>query len=522
MMREENQNTLLDRYNEHTRVLTTAANNGKDQKPSTVDQSFTIPSLRKLRARLREAEKYVGVQDPKRTLEIAQEVLPYAILLEEYSLQVDTLIMYFYGYYGVGDFDNAWKYVKQIEMIIERYIEFDELKTFYLVEVLWHKGILLHATNNISVGIEVLEYALSICPPDHKRYDRLFNDQAFLYAGQGKHDKAIEILYELIERLQAKGDLGDLLLISYIRIADSYGGIKNNEKARYFSQKGLEMVAQGIGHNRHECALFTILAAADFTDGEFEAALQKYQKALTLLNEFDEIGHHAELRSRISACLINLGRYDEVKEHLTSAYDMAMQLDIPVLSANVELTFAELHKHVGNKDQAVEAYKRAENYLNDNYPEMKAEIYYNLSKLHEECEEYKEAYRCYQQAVKWEESYRGPEVQQSVSNIELKHRLQVKLQEENSQLKGYTDWKDFSNQFEKMYPQFFTALSQRSMHLTPTEMKICALLRLNLSSKDIASMLAISVNTANTHRRSIRRKLNLNGDENLTAYLVLI
>ncbi len=83
-------------------------------------------------------------------------------------------------------------------------------------------------------------------------------------------------------------------------------------------------------------------------------------------------------------------------------------------------------------------------------------------------------------------------------------------------------WKLFDRQFRELHHDFVRALSLRCPSLTPMELKICALLRMSMSSKDIAGTLTTSVFTVNTHRRNIRNKLELPDHANLSTYLAAI
>jgi FixJ family two-component response regulator len=63
-------------------------------------------------------------------------------------------------------------------------------------------------------------------------------------------------------------------------------------------------------------------------------------------------------------------------------------------------------------------------------------------------------------------------------------------------------------------------LTQLAGSLTPTELRICRLIRREMTSKEIAQAEGISPETVETHRRNIRRKLKLANEQvNLTAYL---
>jgi DNA-binding CsgD family transcriptional regulator len=56
--------------------------------------------------------------------------------------------------------------------------------------------------------------------------------------------------------------------------------------------------------------------------------------------------------------------------------------------------------------------------------------------------------------------------------------------------------------------------------LTPNEKKICAFLRLNMSTKDIAAITHQSVHSLNVARTRLRKKLGIDGtDENLVNFL---
>jgi len=67
---------------------------------------------------------------------------------------------------------------------------------------------------------------------------------------------------------------------------------------------------------------------------------------------------------------------------------------------------------------------------------------------------------------------------------------------------------------------FMNQLAQRFASLTPSETRICQLLRRGQSSKDIAKVEGISPDTVDTHRRNIRKKLNIASEQvNLVTFL---
>lgn len=74
------------------------------------------------------------------------------------------------------------------------------------------------------------------------------------------------------------------------------------------------------------------------------------------------------------------------------------------------------------------------------------------------------------------------------------------------------------NKIEALNTNFFFSLSQKHPNLTEKDKRLCALLKLNLSSKEISSINNISERSVVTARYRLRKKLGLNSDENLNSY----
>jgi tetratricopeptide (TPR) repeat protein len=79
--------------------------------------------------------------------------------------------------------------------------------------------------------------------------------------------------------------------------------------------------------------------------------------------------------------------------------------------------------------------------------------------------------------------------------------------------------KEFEIQFNKLHSEFYSKLSEQFPQLSPKEKKLCALLRLNMTSKEIASITLTGENSINVARSRLRLKLGLKRDQNLINYL---
>ena len=82
------------------------------------------------------------------------------------------------------------------------------------------------------------------------------------------------------------------------------------------------------------------------------------------------------------------------------------------------------------------------------------------------------------------------------------------------------DWAQFAQHFDQVHSEFLRRLRDSYPELTPRDQKLCAYLRMNLSSKEIAPLLNISVRGVEISRYRLRKKLNLDTEVNLTDFLL--
>jgi tetratricopeptide (TPR) repeat protein/DNA-binding CsgD family transcriptional regulator len=79
---------------------------------------------------------------------------------------------------------------------------------------------------------------------------------------------------------------------------------------------------------------------------------------------------------------------------------------------------------------------------------------------------------------------------------------------------------EFETRFTGVYEEFFEKLNRLGPEITPTELKICALMRLNLSTKEIAVLTNRTIGTIDNIRSSIRKKLKIDEQESLQHFLM--
>lgn len=82
------------------------------------------------------------------------------------------------------------------------------------------------------------------------------------------------------------------------------------------------------------------------------------------------------------------------------------------------------------------------------------------------------------------------------------------------------DWQVFEANFNQLHDQFFKRLKDQYPELTPGDLRLAAYLKMNLSSKEIAPLLNISLRGVENKRYRLRLKMGLGSDVNLTEYLM--
>jgi ligand-binding sensor domain-containing protein len=82
------------------------------------------------------------------------------------------------------------------------------------------------------------------------------------------------------------------------------------------------------------------------------------------------------------------------------------------------------------------------------------------------------------------------------------------------------NWKILETHFSNVHEEFLTRLKTEYPHISPAELRLCACLRMNISTKDIAGLLNLSVRGIEASRYRLRKTLNLDRSENLTDFIL--
>ncbi len=137
-----------------------------------------------------------------------------------------------------------------------------------------------------------------------------------------------------------------------------------------------------------------------------------------------------------------------------------------------------------------------------------------------------------QQELEFKESQLSAMTLQMLQKNELMQELKNRMEEDKTSSKDPVlnkiinkgmsqdkEWTDFNIYFESINQHFYTRLKQAYHDISPNDLKICALIKLRLSIKEMASILNISPDSVKTARYRLRKRLGMNTEDNLTDFI---
>ena len=110
------------------------------------------------------------------------------------------------------------------------------------------------------------------------------------------------------------------------------------------------------------------------------------------------------------------------------------------------------------------------------------------------------------------------EINQLINNNSNREKIKKYLKSIDYENNNF-NWNEFDIYFKETHKSFFDNLIEKYPELTTNELRICALLKLNMNSKEISNLTSRSRGSIDNIRSSIRKKMQLEPDQNLSVYL---
>lgn len=111
-------------------------------------------------------------------------------------------------------------------------------------------------------------------------------------------------------------------------------------------------------------------------------------------------------------------------------------------------------------------------------------------------------------------------IKEQLSQIDNTNHVKAVIKTIDKNISNEDDWKFFEEAFNNADKDFLKKIKDKHPELTANDLRLCAYLRLNLSSKEIAPLLNISVRSVEVKRYRLRKKMNLDHERGLVTYIL--
>jgi DNA-binding CsgD family transcriptional regulator len=98
-------------------------------------------------------------------------------------------------------------------------------------------------------------------------------------------------------------------------------------------------------------------------------------------------------------------------------------------------------------------------------------------------------------------------------------KIKEMIREINRQTNVEGQWEQFRVHFESIHKSFFVKLREANSGLTQTDLQLCAYIKLNMGTKEIARLMNITPESVNTHRYRLRKKITFKTEETLDEFI---
>lgn len=456
------------------------------------------------------------------------------------------------AFFYTSNFDRVLThYYKSLEYLQKKENKQELLSTFFNI------GLVYNSLNNYDKSREYYEKALELVTPEVYPNDpipmnqikaRILNNIGISYYSQQKPEEALKYYYEAIE-ISEEINFPYVISLAYNNIGNIYREKESFDIALSFYNKSIQIRKQTKDFKGIALTYFYIAETLKKSNQPYEA-IQKYQNAYNIADST----HYIELKKVITESLIE--EYAKIKDYKKS-YEMhitykALTDSINFSTSLQKATQLEMQYKFDQiqKEQELAQQRREFKYVI--LLIISIGLFLTLALLYFIARGRTKRIRLKQEKLKLEKEnlenkleFKNKELASNVMNLVRYNELAIKVTEKLmhakadfkksnqsiiqdiiNELKTSTNeeaWKEFEIRFKQVHEDFYDKLGKQFPDLTPNEIRLCAFLRLNMTSKEISAITFQSIKSIEVARTRLRKKLNLvNTDTNLVSFLMTI
>jgi len=479
----------------------------------------------------------------KAEFKLAMEYVVKARLMAEIKEDKEQLAIAYYNmgmiYTNLGDYEKGsemyYKSLQLSELIGNRFIEVNALNSI---------GVVYHNQNNFDKALEYYTKALAIGREIgyKKGIARGLNNVAAMYGVKEDYPKFEKSLREAISLNIERNDM-DMVGVNYLNLGYYFQVQKLYDSALFYYNRALNIYTQ-LNNTSSITSVKIFLT-------EFYFELNELQKSKSFAQEALYEGESAGLKRLVYEAYTWLSKiYFAENDSLTGLQYQIMELQMKdslnIEESQTEMSKLELQYELEKEEQKKREVQQRRDMINIiilmslvfiiivivlllNRLRMKARsVLLEKEKLEMNLElRNKELTANVMSIMKKNETLsqiatRLKGIQKEAVKDETKMAIR-KISSELNQAVDEEPWEEFELRFKQVHSDFFTALIEQFPNLSPQEQRLCALLRLNMTSKEISGITGQQVATIEMARTRLRKKLGIsNTSTNLITFLAQI
>ncbi|MEM6769820.1 MAG: tetratricopeptide repeat protein [Bacteroidota bacterium] len=353
--------------------------------------------------------------------------------------------------------------------------------------------------------------------PEHSEIDRAYLDfeRGFTEAQLGNH-QAAEAIYREVINWMSKNDKGYQTLV-FTYLGDVLRKMNRFTESEEAYQQALEVSRSTNSHIDFSPLVHEKLSDLYFMQGRYREAYESFHNYNVLDNRY------FDSRSISNRPLLEI--QDAFRQEMTNREEKAREERLALLERDREVQYLKFTvlgvsaflllivstlyvKYIRTKHHTEKALIRQER-------ELEVEQANKIVGLKN-----KELAATTLKLIAKDEFIR--EIEERLSQIKSdsgKKEVDSVIRSIKSNVGNDQHWQEFEARFVAVNKDFYTKIKSRFPQLTQNDLRLCALIKLNFSSKDIAKLLGISVESVHTTRYRLRKKLDLERKDNLVEFI---
>jgi len=514
--------------------------------------------------------------DPNKALQYATEALQLSITQSQNKLEIDAMTIMAEIYWSMTDFKMAMEYATKAQIKAENHrLQYELAQSYRVIGLIYvDLGSYKKASEYFFKSLKLFEEV-----DDKKGIAKAMSSIGYVYFDQENYEKALEYYFSSLNLAKEIKDLEGIAR-GLNNVAAVYGSQEDYSKAKQYIEEAV-IINQELGNKQWVGINYMNLGLSYQELKKPKLAIEYYEKAVNIFEKLNNTFWKLKCYLNIGAYYLQsdnylksieianktlqqaqehkmkkvivdsyqlfldsyLGKGDTITAYHYSVLKMAAKDSLDLENNKTLLSKLELQYEFEKKEQEEKIKKQKNDFIviiiilsllfalivifllwaRQKVKAKNTEL--EKAVLEEKLESKNKEFTLHMMSLmkKNEIIERLGEKLIQVEQEAVKDETKTAINRIATELHKSIDteiWEEFEMRFKQVHSDFYTALLQKYPNLTPSEQKLCAFLRLNMTTKEISELTGQSTSTLEIARYRLRKKLNISNPKvNLIAFL---